>query len=339
VAFQFWSLVVGTSRTDVVDILKSVRNTEPFYRNALQHRIRCGDITAVGELIRMVESDSYPHFWWQDAYLIWNHTLRAALDSFLRRLSGDGLHGIWDWERHHFCAAQLLVEIPSADAEALLTMHWEHLKYKPVFVQATLAVATPRCCELVAEAVAICPDPPRLFEYFDYIGGFWARDRGKDFGPLQLEAIIPYLDLFSGNTIDRLWQWCNEQRQIPYRRQYLDSRLTPEQKARNSLGREALFQQLDRYVREGWTAHVVGWEVEFSQQRGESWNEFFEVLLAWMSERRNLAALGIVAHAVIAGGSRSDLEKVRQIDIEGDRLEAQRLLERTAFQLFRRRLQ
>jgi hypothetical protein len=58
-----------------------------------------------------------------------------------------------------------------------------------------------------------------------------------------------------------------------------------------------------------------------------------------MSERRNLAALGIVAHAVIAGGSRSDLEKVRQIDIEGDRLEAQRLLERTAFQLFRRRLQ
>src|SRR6185295_8375750 len=170
--------------------------------------------------------------------------------NFLGRLPENGRAGDWEWEGYHFCAAEVLLEIPAADAEALLLRHWERLRYRRLFVQAALGVATPRCCELVASTVRDCPDPRRLLEYFADHCGLRTVGRGQQFGFRQLEAILPYLDLFSDYTLNDLWVYCNEQRWFDFRRCHLDPRLTADQKENLGFGQEALFENLERYLGE-----------------------------------------------------------------------------------------
>lgn len=181
-AFHFWNIGVEGTGLDTLTSLQNVGPSEPFYREALRHRIRLGDETATTELIRMTETDKIPHFWWQYAHRIWNESLREAFDSFLGHLLEDGRAGDWEWEGHHFCAAGLLVEIPTADAEALLVRHWEHLRYRIGFVQAALTIATPRCCELFAATARNCPDTTRLLKHFEYRCGLRTVGRGQQLG-------------------------------------------------------------------------------------------------------------------------------------------------------------
>jgi hypothetical protein len=337
-AFDFWSIASEGTDIDDLNRLRDVGPSEPFYHAALRCRIRLGDQTAVTELIRMTETDEFPHFWWQDAHRIWNEKLRDALDSFLGRLPEDGRAGDWEWEGHHFCAAEVLVEIPAADAEALLLRHWKHLRYRRLFVQAALAVATPRCCELVAAAVRDCPDPQRLLEYFEYHCGLQTVGRGQQFGDRQLEAILPYLDLLSDHTLESLWWHCNEKRWFNYRRCHLDPRLTANQGRNCGFGREALYEKFDRYLGDKWSPWSIDHQIELSNKRGESWDDLLETLLAWLRERRTLKALEIVAHAIIWAGRRADLARVAEIEIDADPVDVRRILDRTDFQVSRRRL-
>jgi hypothetical protein len=337
-AFRFWEVGVEGTGLDTLTDLQNVGPSEPFYHEALRHRIRLGDQTVTTELIRMTETDKVPHFWWQYAHRIWNESLREALDSFLGRLPEDGRAGGWEWKGHHFCAAELLVEIPAADAEALLVRHWEHLRYRVGFVQAALAIATPRCCELVAATVRNCPDTRRLLKHFEYRCGLRTVGRGQQFGFRQLEAILPYLEFFSDHTLTSLWEHCNRQLWFDFRRRYLDPKLTVEQRMLCRLGREALFQQLDRYLGERTIPWSINREIELAQNRGESWNEFLDALLDWLRERRTFRALEVVAHAFISAGRRTDLARLCEIEIDADPAEVRGILDRTSFQIFRRQL-
>jgi hypothetical protein len=260
------------------------------------------------------------------------------LDSFLGHLPDNGRAGDWEWEGYHFCAAGVLIEIPTADAEGLLVRNWEHLRYRRLFVQAALAIATPRCCELVAAVVSNCPEPRRLFEHFDFHCGLRTRGKGQRFGNRQLQAILPYLELFSANTIESFWQNCNEQGWLGYRRRYLDPRLTPEQRRRCRLEQAGLSEALDRFLVERLSPWSVDMEIERSQRGGESWPNILAGLLAWLQERRTLRALDIVAHALVWAGRRIDLPRPGEVGIAAEPNEIQQIIDRTTFQVSRRRL-
>ncbi|HEV7518465.1 MAG TPA: hypothetical protein VGR07_19380 [Thermoanaerobaculia bacterium] len=336
-AFHFWNIATQGLDFDVTDV-QGIGPSAPFYREALKCRIETSDQTAVAELIHMTETAEHPHFWWQHAHRIWNEMLRNALDSFLGHLPDNGRAGDWEWEGYHFCAAGVLIEIPTADAEGLLVRNWEHLRYRRLFVQAALAIATPRCCELVAAVVSNCPEPRRLFEHFDFHCGLRTRGKGQRFGNRQLQAILPYLELFSANTIESFWQNCNEQGWLGYRRRYLDPRLTPEQRRRCRLEQAGLSEALDRFLVERLSPWSVDMEIERSQRGGESWPNILAGLLAWLQERRTLRALDIVAHALVWAGRRIDLPRPGEVGIAAEPNEIQQIIDRTTFQVSRRRL-
>jgi len=89
---------------------------------------------------------------------------------------------------------------------------------------------------------------------------------------------------------------------------------------------------------ENWSPWSIDHEINSSQKRGESWDEFSEMLFAWLQERRTLRALEVVAHALIWAGGRGDLRRLQEIENDGDPVEVRKILDRTTFQIFRRRL-
>lgn len=332
-AFHLWSVAVEGSGLQALIKLQHVERSEPFYHKALRQRIRLGDRTAVAELIQMVETQEHPDSWWHQADRIWNETLREALDSFLGRVRDDGPVD-WEWEGHYFLAAALLIEIPPEDSEALFLRHWDHLRYRSSFVRAALAVATPSCCELVAETVRECPDPRRLLQYF----GVGTVGRTHRFGQRQMEAILPYLEHFSDFALVTLWRHCNQQRWFDFRRRHLDAHLTAAERRNCQLGREALFEHFDSLLAEAASPWSIDFAIEQSRDRGEPWGEFLEDLLAWLRDRRTLRALDVVAHALIDAGSRADLDRLELVAIDADPIDVRRVLDQSRFLLMRRRL-
>lgn len=116
-----------------------------------------------------------------------------------------------------------------------------------------------------------------------------------------------------------------------YRRQHLDPRLTAEQKKNFWLGREALFEGLDRYLADGIPLSLLDHAIKRSQDDGETWDDLFEQLVTWLRERRTPRSLDLVAHALVCAGRRTDLALLGEIEIDGNPAEVRQILDRTAF--------
>ncbi|MES2221669.1 MAG: hypothetical protein V4587_11965 [Acidobacteriota bacterium] len=228
----------------------------------------------------------------------------------------------------------LIMELPSAQAEHLLLRHWDHLRFRSVFIQAALYVATPSLLRSVAQAINTCPNPKDMFQYIDMHYGIRRKGRSGVTSRSQLEALAPYLDYLAEHTIYRFWELCNEHGWFDMRRKLFDGR-SDRGMARLYLDETSIFTALDEMMANK-RGHWIDHWIEDYIKSGATPAEIIATFAKWLANQKGFAALELAATAVIQVGRRKDLQILGVSFEPEDAVGA--LLADTAFAVKRRRL-
>jgi hypothetical protein len=283
-------------------------------------------------LLENIQTRPKEHWWFLGRH-IWSEDMTSALEQeFVSRSAREPR----DWGRlsdRDWILSELLMELPIEIAEPILRRHWDHLRLSPYYVQAALYFASPALCRLAKEAIDSAPEPAKMLEYIDHHLGIKVTGRTGITRREQFEAIVPYLHFLEKLPILHLWEVCNERGWFDLRRQYLDALVTDGRDA-EYLHRANTFAALDRMASEEhrW---IDLWLAGFLET-GISHEAVFDVLTEWLSCRKTIAALEVVAGALIQIGRRSDLHIWSAESIEGD--DAQAIVADTTFAVRRKTL-
>jgi hypothetical protein len=208
-------------------------------------------------------------------------------------------------------------------------------RYVPNFVQAALFVATPELRSLVAATMAESPDPKALMQFIDT---HYNIKRGGGSGVtrlVQVEALVPYLDLLGDLAIDHFWRRCNEHGWFEFQRQHLDSRLS-HPRYTELLGEENTFKALDEFAEKD-RIHWVGHYLEGLLTTGVTLDEVIQEIYGWFNSRATIDALRVMSVVLIEIGRRSDLAVLDNVHIEPRDIAAQ-IIADTVFAVMRRTL-
>jgi hypothetical protein len=331
-AFRFWT---ATRTDDDLDVLRSVDSSDPLADSALWQRLERGDHTAVPALLlKLGSGESDRTHWWHFAHRVWCSELAQALENELT-LRGASVKREWNatFGRDEQIYT-LLMELPSAQAEELLLRHWDHLRFRSVFIQAALYVATPSLLRNVAQAINSCPNPKDIFLYIGMHYGIRRKGRSGVTSRSQLEALAPYLDHLAEHTIYQFWEVCNEHGWFDLRRRMFDGR-TDRGTARLYLDETSIFASLDEMIANK-RGHWIDHWIEDYLKSGAAAREIIATFAKWLANQKDFAALEVAARALIQIGQRKDLQ-ILDIPFEPDG-PRKALLADTTFAVMRRNL-
>jgi hypothetical protein len=342
-AFCLWLRTTGSKDTA---LLATVEPNSPFYRYAVHHRIKLGDLTVVSDLLQLLRSDDMQGWWWMLAHRVWCDELRSlaseTLASFQDQLPADLSGGRTNLL---YFSARLLVKIPVADGEALLRQHWEHLKYSPRMIHAALRIGTPTCVALAREAVSLCPADVDIFQGAFSILSAWGESHAAN--PItrrHLENLEPFLDRMSYDEILRLASQTeravgSDIRIADWIRTHVVPRLLPGDQIRVQVADEMLVDNLDREFQETKFRPYLGYL--FEEQEGQRFafpERQLPLLERWLSAHRTVHGLEVAAECLTHIGTRHDLNLLDRYPIEGDASEVQRIKAGARFSLRKRTL-
>jgi len=304
-AFVLWAATQGPKD---INVLRATDSTGDMADKILAARLVRGDEQAIPAMIEKLSTDARC-YWWQHGRHLWSPSLSRALDEELRR-RGTLSKQVWD-ERFELdmITSELIQRRPIDEAEQILLRHWSHLRFSAEFVQAALYVCTPRILEAARAAIAECPNPAMLLQFFGMHVGINTKGRPGLTRQAQMHALIPYLHLLSPMEIHNLWETCNRCGWFSFRREFLDDRLSD---------RYAVFKwdparfvsKLDKMVAENrhiWMDSLIGDLLKADV----SWAEIIATMARWLEERRSLQALRIVSTAILYKGTRDDLAALK----------------------------
>jgi len=331
-AFELWN---ATKCPDDLDILQRIEPTDVLAADVLRARLIRKDFTAIYAMKERVADDDLGS-WWQYGRYIWSDELTAALDNFFARraTNADKAWGTCinsDWITH-----EMIFHLPIADAETLLLGHWSHLKFSPKFIQTALCISSHKLRDAVNDAIADCPNPEELFEYFSF-----TFEKNVDGRPVlnsqnQVLGLMPYLKYFSAHDVLALWQICNARSFYSIRERYLDKLLDKEYQ-QYVWSKEQIYLQLDEMVEKKYGIHWLTHRIDDWLNIDISWSNILETMTDWLNSRRSLVAFKFVAAAIAHRGGRSDLEILtRYNDIYLNDFEE--IFKNTQFSVFRRSL-
>jgi hypothetical protein len=219
-ALRFWAI---TETDGDLNILQSVEASDPLAETALSQRLKRKDRTAVPALLLKLKGDANKHaYWWQFVHGVWCEELAETLEEKLstrRAAASRPWDATTDAEDQ---ISQLIMALPSNQAETLLLKHWDHLQFSYLFVQAALCVATPPLLNHVEQAIKSCSNPRTMFKHIDIHYGSrvngWKRIKQRT----QFEALDPYLDYMDDHAIYTFWEQCNKRGWFDLRRKLFD---------------------------------------------------------------------------------------------------------------------
>ena len=303
-AFRFWA----TSETDEdLNILRSVDSSGPLAESALWERLKRSDHTAVpGLLLKLKGETNKRSYWWQYARAIWCGELRDALEEELsaRRASASRAWGTTSDTDHQI--SQLIMALPSSQAEALLLEHCDHLQFSDGFLQAALYVATPSLLGHVEQAMKSCPNPRAMFKHIHFHYGIRTQGRAGVTDRRQFEGLGPYLDYMEDSTIYTFWEQCNEHGWLDLRRKFFDHRLSNKY-GRAYVGENQIISSLERLVLDK-QVHWIDYWIEDYLKSGISPAEVITIIGKWLATQKTFAALQLAAFAILHVGRREDLQ-------------------------------
>jgi hypothetical protein len=331
-AFRFRA---ATRSTEDLHILRSTDDPE-LNSSVLWQRLLRGDRDSIPALLlKLKGSDRDRKFWWQFAGHVWSGELANALEEELVLRSSSVERS---WTASFSTDEQiyrLIMDLPSAQAEEMLLGHWDHLRFRDVFVQAAIYVATPSLLTNVEAVIRSCPDPKTMFKYIDHHYGYKVRGRSGITARYQLEALEPYLDLLTESVIYRFWELCNERGWFDLRRKLFDTRVD-RGNARLYLDDDKIAASLDEMAaddkRRGWVDY---WVKDFLKT-GATPERIIATMQNWLTTQRSFSALELAATVVIQIGRRKDLH-ILDVPIEPKNA-ANALLADATFAVRRRRL-
>ncbi len=301
---QAFSLWAATRASDDLNTLCAAKQTDELADKILWARLNRGDQSAIPTMINKLEVDEHG-YWWQCGRHIWTPELTKALDNYLGRRNtcsklvwGESLGSDW-------ITSEMIMQLPTNEAEPLLLRHWTHLRFCPYFVQAALYVATTQLLEVVQAAINECPEPAKLLEHLSiHFGILMKKNSGLD-RETKVLALAPYLHLLSPMDISELCRVCNNKGWFTMRQKILDKYLTPPY-LHNKWDCDQAILELDKIITDN---HLTRLEyvVDDFLKTGVSWTEVLATMTKWLDQRRSFNALQIVAAAIIHRGTRADL--------------------------------
>ncbi len=293
-AFSLWA---ATEQDDDLDVLRRVSVPEYLADRVLEQRLIRGDQQAIPALIEKLRTNNKDYWWYQTRYL-WSPELTDELDKFLsNRDGGDRI------------TSELIMRLPTKEAERLLLKHWDLHGFSPNFVQAALYVATEPLLEVAAAAIKDCSKPAALMMNLGMNFGIKVKGRPGLKRESQVLALAPYLDLLSDLDISMLWDECNDRGWFATRKKLLDSRLRASS-AHLIWNRDRVIKEFDSMVEKRRQRWIDRW-IDQRLKADVSWNEIFATLMVWLEARQSLEALEVVASAVAFRGRREDLRLLR----------------------------
>ena len=293
-AFSLWA---ATKREDDLNVLRTASVPECLADHVLEQRLIRGDQQAIPALIEKLRTNNKDYWWYQTRYL-WSPELTDELDKFLSNRSGG-----------NSIASELIMRLPTKEAERLLLKHWDLHGFSPNFVQAALYVATEPLLEVAAAAIKDCSKPAALMRFLHMNFGIKVKGHPGLKRESQVLALAPYLDLLSDLDISMLWDECNDRGWFATRKKLLDSRLRASS-AHLIWNRDRVIKEFDSMVEKRRQRWIDRW-IDQRLKADVSWNEIFATLMVWLKARQSLEALEVVASAVAFRGGREDLRLLR----------------------------
>ena len=305
-AFSLWA---ATKQDDDLKVLLIASLPEQLAERVLAQRLARGDKQAIPAMIGKLSGTNYSEYWWQYGRYLWAPELTDELDRFLDN-RGEQAKRVW----LEFCDAdpitsELIIRLPTKDAERLLLKHWKHLRFSSHFVQAALYVATKPLLEVAYAAIEDCPKPAGLMMHLGMRFGIKVKGHPGLNRENQVLALAPYLDLLEDLSISMLWEECNNRGWFATRKKLLDSQLQS-RLAQRIWNRDCAIKELDSMVEEDRQYWIDHW-IDQHMKADVSWSEILTTLMVWLDARQSLEALEVVTSAVAYRGERKDISLLR----------------------------
>lgn len=307
-ALRFWS---ATKNEGDLERLRTVTQDDTLFGQAMWERVRRRDQTAIPGLLQKLRTDRNG-YWWQLGREFWTDELTDALDAALSQRATPASppadadkekEGTPDW-----ILSEMIMNLPATQAESILLRHWTRLQDSDCYVGAALYFASPALLAAVADAVKRSATPQQLFRYLTMRVGRTRGTGGKQNGWYriqQIEGLLPYLDYLSESDVHQLWDTCNKQGWVSWRRQYLDGRLSEELRNRWYLSDAKAIEALNELLGQAfpWVDHWV----DRCLETGRSVDHVFDLAARWCVEKKTTQALGLLASALMHAGARRHL--------------------------------
>ncbi len=304
-AFKLWA---ATKHVDDIELLRTMSPTVELEDMVLRARLTRGDQQAIPAMIEKLASKN-GDFWWQQGRHVWSAELTETLDEELGRHAkqeeqtwGKNLEGDW-------ITSELIMRLPVDDAERLLLKHWDHLRFRPNFVQAALYVSTKQLLKVADVAIEDCPEPTELFKHLSMHYGIKGKGRSSLLREAKILTLAPYLNFLSPTDIWFLWEECNNRGWFSTRQKLLDD-LLPSTNNDRIWNRDHAATWLDKMIEEKRTDRIHYW-IDKYLETGVPWLEILAVMTTWLDQRRSIEAFKVTADAIKYHGTRADLGSLK----------------------------
>ena len=328
-AFRLWA---ASQNIQDLEVLRALPPTDLLANSILRARLQRGDQGAIPALLVKLATEE-SSLWWQMCRYIWSDDLMAAMDSALERhRSGEAMG-----KRVDVCwmFPELIMGLPTDQAEGLLIKHWDHLCHLGPYILAALYVATPTLQEQVKKVISASPDPNDLLKSLSTYYGFRIKGRPGIVRRQQLEALLPYLSLLEDEAIHDLWKACNDLQHFNFRREHLDPIIASFKRPNIFIDEASIVDALETHLSEG--NSFIDYLLEDIMQAGFTIDEVMNVIRRWLSEMQTVDALRVASLAVMHKGERRHLEILQCKGIE-PREHALSIITDTEFVVYRRSL-
>lgn len=306
-SFILWS---STHSEDDLMQLKEFSEDLVLHKLILQERIKRKDNSAIPQLIEEVKNDGN---FWQLARNLWSDELTIALDEELIKRSNCSSQEWNDFSiPNDWITYELIMRLPSHEAERILLKHWEHLKFNSYFVQAALYVATEKLCEMVSDVVSICPLPSELFKHLSQHYGIRTTGRNGITNIRQLEVLVPYIDYFCDMDFYDFSEVCNERGWYDFRIKYLDQHMkTTGLRGLEYLSTDSAILSLNEILEDKNYHHRINHWVDHFLETGASVDRVISTIFDWVKSQDNISVdvVNLSLSALIQIGDRGYYNK------------------------------
>jgi hypothetical protein len=252
--------------------------------------------------------------------------------------------------------AELLRDIPAAEAQPLLVKHWSHLRYSPLFVQVALYLGTTESIKFAEEAIQDFPSGVDPFKHIGMFFGFLTTGLMDRLELRHLEVLRTYLNRLDDHDLSDMAGFCDQRSyrdwgkvhlksEFDRRRAQLPKVTRDQQDYIERLGRHHfpsdadLLEELDWMEKQEkqYYGHLYFWSEGFARRQDEHarWRCLLE---DWLRQSPTIKRFRFFADAVLEYGTREDLDMLSKHVLSGDSIEVDRLKANAKFGVMRRSL-
>lgn len=330
-AFVLW--LRGAQRDDAA-LVRSIPQDSILNEQAIQWRVKAGDISVVPHLLDLAKVDS---FWWLLAPPVWCPAVREAVDQALAKVAdraqADFAKTEFEDEWH---LPDLITAIPPSDAEAMLVKHWPRIGRRIRFIESAAAVCTAKCMSMVEASMSVCPSEVDVFEHFSL---FLTGLRGHRITQEHFRSLEPYLSRMSVRTVEGIWHAALGQGMMDWADDRLGGRISKQLRDAWKTGDAGFVAELDELHASSRRLWALDAFCDRFLRGGMPRSRLLSLTSLWFRQHNDLVGLAITAQVVKHIGGRADLKILNHDGIEGHRDQISRIQADAGFYVRQRTLE